>query len=161
MRVVASSSICHEMTQSAQSRCFQTVDTLLLHFLVLQDYVVQHWSGNRVSLARELGTFEMWHVQYISWTDSVKSLLFSKCGCFISKGSPFQIILFVMVISPSKKMPVTFFQISYIYNIFGTTKTQMIIIYGCFIRLRLCMVTQDLLFKDKMISYTKLVSNLT
>ena len=32
MRVVASSSICHEKTQSTQACCFQTVDVLLLHF---------------------------------------------------------------------------------------------------------------------------------
>ena len=64
------------------------------------------------TLARKLGAFEMSHVQYLSWTDSIKSLLFSKCGNFISKGSLFQIILYVMVIciSASKKMRVKFFQ---------------------------------------------------
>ena len=149
MRVVASSSISHEKTQSTQLCCFQTVDTLLLHFLILQDYVVQHWSGNRVSLTRELGAFEMSHVQYLSWTDSIKSLLFSKCGCFISKGSPFQIILYVMVIctSASKKMRVKFFQNKLYLQLFrdNQKKKKKIIIWGCFIRLRLCMVTQDLI----------------
>ena len=111
MRVVASSNISHEKTQSTQVFCFQTVDTLLLHFLVLQNYVAQHWSENRVSLAQELGAFAMSHVQCLSWTESIKSLLFSKCGCFISKGSPVQIILYVMVIctSGSEKMRVKFF----------------------------------------------------
>ena len=33
--------------------------------------------------------FEISHVQYPPWTYSIKSLLFSKCGCFISNGSSF------------------------------------------------------------------------
>ena len=50
---------------------------LLFHFLVLWDYGVQHWTGNRVSLNLWLGRI----FQYLSWTDSVKpNLLFSNFG---------------------------------------------------------------------------------
>ena len=46
--------------------------------------------------------------------------------------------------APRKRCRLCFSKISYIYNFFGTNKKKLII-YGCFIRLRLCMVTQDLI----------------
>ena len=73
MIVVASSNISYEKTQSTQVCCVQTVDTLLLHFLFLQDFVVQHWSQNRALLARELDAFDMSHVQYLSCKINQKS----------------------------------------------------------------------------------------